>query len=180
MSCVGQSSVCLSRGLATRMKVADMKRFAQCACLAKRLPHGHIEMSRSVERWRQTRSFLHSLRPMPRVGTRRNALLLPNAAERVTTMNFPERTPKGASPLLSIDEQLLAAAIGEVSLAHCSGSRLSRSDGAAPKDGQTFFLFILLELMLPGINPGQVRQLLQQFVSSTKLKQLRQAHPFEA
>jgi hypothetical protein len=90
-------------------------------------------------------------------------------------MNCPEQNPTGSAASLCLDEKVLAAAIREVSVAHRAGGELICDTGPAPKNGGTFFLSILLELMLPGISPHQVQQLLQLFVISPTLQHLHKA-----
>lgn len=86
----------------------------------------------------------------------------------------PERNAKSAV-LLCIDDELLAAAIWEVSAVHRAGFDPSCDGSPPPRERRTFFLFILLQLMLPGINPDQILQLLQQFVISPTLQHLHKA-----
>lgn len=90
-------------------------------------------------------------------------------------VNCPERIPTDSTALLCIDEKMLAAAIWEVSIAHRAGGDLSCDAGPTPNNGRTFFLFILLELMLPGISPPRLLQLLQLFVISPALQHLHKA-----
>jgi hypothetical protein len=90
-------------------------------------------------------------------------------------VNCPERNPTDSTALLCIDEKVLAAAIREVSIAHRAGGDLSCDASPTPKNGRTFFLSILLELILPGISPHQVLQLLQLFVISPTLQHLHKA-----
>ncbi len=86
----------------------------------------------------------------------------------------PERNEKSAV-LLCIDDELLAAAIWEVRAAHRVGFDPFCDGSPPPRERRTFFLFTLLQLMLPGINPDQILQLLQQFVISPTLQRLHKA-----
>ncbi len=90
-----------------------------------------------------------------------------------------ELDPSDAGPLLRIDEKLLSAAIWEVRVAHDTRGSLCPGDGSMPKNGQTFFLAILLELMFPGIHSDHVQRLLRQFAIYPMLTQSAETRYFE-